>query len=107
MEANALQEIDRTVDALRDGHAPLSDAELDFQIAKAGYENRVKNSTSVKPAKVRKLRCEACPANNRYVREYKTNSGPKKLCVKCADILRLMAMQAEREMAAAQPTPAQ
>ena len=67
MEANALQEIDLTVDALRDGHAPLSDAELDFQIAKAGYENRVKNSTSVKPAKVRKLRCEACPANNRYV----------------------------------------
>ena len=50
MEANALQEIDLTVDALRDGHAPLSDAELDFQIAKAGYENRVKNSTSVKPA---------------------------------------------------------
>ena len=25
MEANALQEIDLTVDALRDGHAPLSD----------------------------------------------------------------------------------
>jgi hypothetical protein len=79
---------------------PATIEELGSSIARINFQRRVQAAISIPRPRKLKLRCAVCPARNKFVEEYETKAGKILLCVKCADVMRQLALKEAAEIEA-------